>query len=308
MSRTFVTCVYDECCAFEPMSWNQRYCPAHRCKRKAENDRKRLDEADLFDDPRQFKTLNIRSAPDGYKVIIINDTQRPFQDKKTLAAVERFWNDFAPDLEVYNGDIIDLYTLSVFDKNPSRRFTLKDELDDTRGWLEERATANPDARRVFIEGNHEDRLRRWLWRNAELAGLAELNVEGLLGLADVGAEHLPYMSVLDFLGFRIEHGFKTSASKAFPTAVARWMALATSSSGLCGHTHRFGIYSWTDSRNSHSYIENGCLCMTNLEYAPFPNWQHAFTYGVVHNNKVHLFPIQIYPDGFRAEGEFYARR
>lgn len=309
MSYTPVKCAYDQCCTFEPASWNQRYCPEHRCKRKAENDRKRLDEAELFDDPRQFKTLNIRSAPDGYKVIIINDTQRPFHDKLTLAAVEHFWGDFKPDLEVYNGDIADFYTISDFNKNPSRRFTLADELHDTRKWLTVRATANPDARRVFIEGNHEDRLRRYLWKHAsELSSLPELTVEGLLGLEDVGAELLPYMSVLDFLGFRIEHGFKTSMSKAFPTAVARWMALATSSSGLCGHTHRFGVYSWTDSRHSHSYIENGCLCRTDLEYAPFPNWQHAFTYGVVHNNKVHLFPIQIYPDGFRAEGEFYARR
>jgi len=276
--------------------------------RKAENDRKRLDEANLFDDPREFKTLNIRSAPDGYRVIIINDTQRPFHDKRTLEAVEHFWDDLKPQLEVYNGDIADLYTISDFNKNPSRRFTLADELADTRGWLEARAEANPDARRVFIEGNHEDRLRRWLWKNAELAGLPELALERLLGLEDVGAEVLPYMSVLDFLGFRIEHGFKTTASKAYPTSVARWMAHATASSGLCGHTHHFGIYSWTDAKGSHSYIENGCLCRKNLEYAPFPNWQSAFTYGIVQRNKVHLFPTQIYEDGFFANGEFYPRR
>ncbi len=303
-----ISCAHDQCCDFEPMSWNQRYCPEHRCKRKAENDRKRLDEADLFEEPDIFETLRIRSAPDGYKIIIVNDLQRPFHDQRTLTAVEHFWDDFEPDLEVYDGDIADFYTLSSFDKNPSRRFRLPDELRDTRGWLAARAEANPDARRIFIDGNHEQRLQRFLKRNPELSGLEELTVGKLLGLEDVGAHHLDYMSVVDFLGFRIEHGYKTAQSKAFPTAVARWMALATGSSGLCGHTHHFGIYSWTDTRGSHSYIENGCLCRFDLEYAPFPNWQQAFTYGVVHNNKVHLFPIQIYPDGFRAEGEFYARR
>ena len=45
-----------------------------------------------------------------------------------------------------------------------------------------------------------------------------------------------------------------------------------------------------------------------MEYNPFPNWQQAFTYGIVHNNKVHLMPVQIYPDGFRAEGQFYTRK
>ncbi|KKL06417.1 hypothetical protein LCGC14_2596210, partial [marine sediment metagenome] len=28
----------------------------------------------------------------------------PFQDKPTLAAVERFWDDFEPDYEVYDGE------------------------------------------------------------------------------------------------------------------------------------------------------------------------------------------------------------
>ncbi|KKL23405.1 hypothetical protein LCGC14_2425750, partial [marine sediment metagenome] len=115
-------------------------------------------------------------------------------------------------------------------------------------------------------------------------------------------------SVVDFLGYRIEHGYKTSASKAYPVNVSRYMAIATGSSGLCGHTHHFSTYAWTDASGSHSYIENGCLCRFDLEYAPFPNWQQAFCYGVVKNNKVHLVPIQIYPDGFRAEGEFYPRK
>ena len=105
-----------------------------------------------------------------------------------------------------------------------------------------------------------------------------------------------------------EVGYKTAMSKAYPVDVARWMAVATGSSGLCGHVHRFGHYAWRDARGSHSYIVNGCVSKLSLEYAADPNWQHAFTYGVVHQNKVHLTPVQVYPHGFRAEGEFYPRR
>ena len=310
MSEDTVTmCAYDTCCPLpETRAWNQQYCPAHRCKRKAENERKSLLEAELFDDPREFRTLHIRSAPNGFRILVVNDLQRPFHDRATLRAVEGFWNDFAPDLEVYNGDIADLYTISQFDKNPSRRFRLQDEVLDTKRWLFSRAAANPHARRVWIDGNHEDRMRRYLWKHPELSGLPDLAVENLLGINEVGADYLPYLSVLDFLGFRIEHGWKASQSgTAYPINVSRFMASKTGSSGLCGHTHRFSVYSWSDSRGSHSYVENGCLCRMALEYAPFPNWQQAFTYGIVSNNKVHLHPVQVYNDGFRANGEFYPR-
>ena len=204
--------------------------------------------------------------------------------------------------------MIDFYGISDFVKNPSRRFKLQDELDLAFEWLYNRKEANPDARRVFIEGNHEDRLRRYLWKYAkELSGLRALEFEQLMRFDELEIEDLAYMSVLDFLGCRIEHGYLTSASKAYPVNVSRGMAVATGSSGICGHTHRFSQYAFTDTRGTHSYIENGCTCLFNLEYAPFPNWQQAFTWGVVHNNKVHLKPTQIYSDGFDANGEFYPR-
>lgn len=283
-----------------------KYC--RHCRDEARRQRQRVREPALFELEREFRELHISRAPDGYKVIIVNDLHRPFHDPRTLSAVERFWDEFAPDLEVYNGDTADLYTISTFDKNPSRRFHLQHELDDTGRWYEARANANPDARRVKILGNHEDRLRRWLWRfGPEFAGLRGLKLEQLLRLDEFGFETLEYGSVLDLLGYRIEHGQKAGTSKAYPINVSRWMAIATGSSGLCGHTHRCSSYSWTDARGSHTYIENGCLCLLGLEYAPFPNWQQAFTYGVVHKNKLHLVPVQVYPTGFRAEGEFYAR-
>ena len=263
-----------------------------------------------FERPREFSELIIADVPDGYKMIVVNDTQVPFQDYKTLRAVHAFWDDFQPDLEVYNGDIIDFYSISSFDKNPSRVFKLQDELDNTHAWLDERATANPNARRIFIEGNHEDRLRHFLWKDASnLSSLRVLDFEELMRFKELGMENLTYMSVLDFLGFRIQHGWKASGgSTPWPINVGRFMAQKEGSSGLCGHTHRASIYCWTTSRGSHSYVENGCLCRFDLEYAPFPNWQQAFSYGEVKNGKVHTKLVQIYPDGFIANGEFYPRK
>lgn len=292
---------------YEARHSKQRYC--NECRDEAKRRRQRVQKlAHPFEEPQEFKELHKRTAPDGYKVIIVGDLHRPFHDKKTVTAVENFWNEWKPDLEIYNGDIIDHYSISPWDKNPSRVFHLQDELDDSSAWLESRVNINPDAERILELGNHEDWLRKFLWKNAkELAGLRALKLEELLHLEEFNIKTLGYNSVFDLLGFRIEHGYKTTTSKAFPVNTSRWMAIATGSSGLCGHTHHASVYRWTDAQGSHSYIENGCLCSMNLPYAPFPNWQWHFTYGVVMEGRIHLAPTPIYSDGFRAEGEFYRR-
>ncbi len=266
-------------------------------------------EAERFERPRKFEVLKIPEAPDGAKIIVVNDTQIPFQDVATLEAVQHFWDDFAPDLEIYNGDIIDFYSISDFIKDPSRTFKLQDELDEAYQWMFSRAEANPNARRILIQGNHEDRLRRFLAKaGPELSSLTSLEFESLMRLDDLQMETISYRSQVDFLGFLIEHGWKASGGGTpYPINVSRFMASKTGSSGLCGHTHRISLYGWANANGSHSYIENGCLCRMDLEYAPFPNWQQAFSFGVVQNNKVHMNLVQIYPDGFRTEGEWYPR-
>ena len=290
---------------FEPKRKTQKFCHVS-CSQAASNAR-RTQKGPLFEEPREFKVLTIRDIPDGYKVIIINDTQIPFQEKRTLAAIERFWDDFQPDLEIYNGDIFDFYEISSFDKNPSRTFRLQDELDVARAWLYGRAERNPNARRILIEGNHEDRLRRWLWKKGpEVSSLRVLSVESLLGLDEMKIESLAYGNRINLCGFLIEHGERSSRSDAYPINVARLMAISRGSSGLCGHDHHFGVYCWTDSRGDHTYINNGNIC-GQPEYRPFPNWQAGFTYGIVIAGVFYPTPTRVLKDGFRAEGEFYKR-
>jgi len=315
-----VLCVYDGCHTLETTNPATRYCPECQCGPKARKEYQRKREQggefleQLSDELIEYKVQRIARLPDGYKVIVFGDLHIPFHDGPTLQCMEKFWDDFKPDMEVYNGDIFDLYSISPFDKNPTRRFQLQDEIDIVVGWLEKRVKKNPEARRIFGEGNHEDRLRRFLWRHGpDIASLRGLSVEDqLLKTPDgkpLGFEYLQYRSILDLLGLRIEHGYRASRSDtAYPMNVAKLMAQQTQSSGICNHSHGLNTYRWRDSRGSHSYRENGCLCRMTLEYAPFPTtWAWGFVYGVVHKNRLHLTTVPIYEDGCRAEGELYPR-
>ena len=303
-----VTCHYDECHTWETIAWNSKFCPDCNCKRKAERKGRLLDSVDDYEPVDAPVVQSIRGVPDGARIAVLNDTQHPFQDNVTLEAVEKFLRDFQPHYLFFNGDMLDFYSISDFKKDPSRAFGIQDEVDSLFRWYFKMRTDHPKARVIHGDGNHEHRLQRWLWKHNEIAGLRSLTVPKLLRFDELGFEHLQYRSVIDFLGFRIEHGYLAPGSNsAYPMNVSRAMASKTGSSGLCGHTHRFSVYSWTDSRGTHSYVENGCLCKIGLEYAPFPNWQQAFTYGVVNKGVVHLHPTAIYDTGFHANGEFYPR-
>jgi hypothetical protein len=48
-------------------------------------------------------------------------------------------------------------------------------------------------------------------------------------------------------------------------------------SGISGHVHRMGLFYHRDDRGPHVWIENGCLCKIDPEYAEHPDWQQGFS-------------------------------
>ena len=139
---------------------------------------------------------------------VINDTHNPYQDQRALHEVELFLLELQPGLLIKNGDMNDFYGLSKFDKNPERKDTLQSDLNSTRAMNTRQRVQMPDARQIHIDGNHEDRLRRYLWSKApELASLNALNVDKLYGLNDNDIEKVGYEDGLLINGvFMVSHG------------------------------------------------------------------------------------------------------
>jgi len=251
---------------------------------------------------REYRRLAI-PLNDGDRLVTINDMQFPFHDEATLQAVDAFLLDLEPTIFVIAGDGTDFYELSHFDKNPARGRTLQDELDISGGKLKRWRRRHPKARRVYIEGNHEDRLRRWLWQHPGVASLRSLDLAEQLDAKD-DWEFLNYGSQVEVAGYLIEHGDVTRGHAGY---AARAMFEKRGMSGVCGHTHRFGVYTRRDARGHHTYIENGCLCLLNPEYVHNPDWTQAFTYGIAYGGELYLNPVRIRRWGFRAEGRWYRR-
>lgn len=209
--------------------------------------------------------------------VVMNDLQIPFQDKPILSNVLSFVSELRPYGVILNGDVVDCYAISDFTKDPANSGAdLGEEIRQSRQLMARLATCT--TQRIWLGGNHEDRLRRYMWKNAPaVATLENETFEVKFKLADYGVQWKPYGGYHMLGKLMVTHGDIVSKHSAYS---ARMNFEKYGSSILVGHTHRLGIYYKTDVRGSHAAYENGCLCRLDPEYVQHPNWQRGFS--VVH--------------------------
>lgn len=223
-------------------------------------------------------------------VIIYNDTHNPYQDKLVLDLFEQFVREYQPNYLFINGDGNDFYPLSNFDKNPERLVNLQGDLDSTGAMYSRQRRIVPNARIIELDGNHEDRLRRFLWSKVpELANLRCLDLNKLLSLEDNEISHTSYEEGLLVNGiFLVIHGNIASIHSSY---TAKRMYEKQGQCGIHGHTHRGGSYYKTDRFGIWGWWENFCLCDLDPDYIQNPNWQQGFS--VVHFKKKRFYVEQV---------------
>lgn len=213
------------------------------------------------------------------RTIAASDAHAPYHDQHAFDLFLKVVTIFQPNLIVLNGDWLDFYACSAYDKDPERlkNGRLQDELDQFKGLMRRLIPVCPsDCRKVFIPGNHEDRLRRHLWRNPTLHGLTALELPNLLGLDEFGIEYQPQEITLAGGNLVIKHGTKVRP-KAGASAMAELEAEKYSASTITGHTHRIGSTLCTTRRGVVGAWEGGSLCSRDVEYTSNPDWQLGIT-------------------------------
>ena len=266
---------------------------ASRMYTSAKASRGRPDFADVLR-PKTFKTRRpvVAKAKGGKwrHTVIFSDShfRHPNaawgHDPKALAVVNSVIADVKPHKIIHGGDLLDCHTLSQkFDPDPAELFTIQDEVDAAAAYLDEVAQLAPQAERIWLEGNHENRLTRLV---CSLPGayreLARLDViqrsltwPAIMDTASIGWTFVPAgkQSRTDLLPKLIsKHG--TSVSKwSGHTAKAEWLKYGKS--GTSGHTHRLGKFYHNDHNGAHVWVETGCTCKLDPDYAESPDWQQG---------------------------------
>lgn len=195
-------------------------------------------------------------------------------------------------------DGIDFYGISRFDKNPLRGLSgLQNEIEqwqeNQRAWKD----AAPNAKAFFLLGNHEDRLRRYLWKHPELSDLEVLRLPSILGFANLGIEweeekgDSANKEIVLHDRILIKHGNIVRKFSGYTAKATMEQEFHSIEAMLIGHTHRGGSYFSTTRFGVLEAHEGFCLCDLNPEYTDNPNWQQGIVLIEVTDDLLSIEPI-----------------
>jgi Calcineurin-like phosphoesterase len=235
------------------------------------------------------------------KLVVASDFHYPHYDPITQHNFDHFLSEFKPDILVINGDFLDFSPISHFDKHPAEPRSISDEILGGRDFLRRKAElVGPNCKRHFNAGNHEDRLRKYLWNRApELSELEGVSLPSLLELEKSGYSYTPYYDPIhgspdrspgiDLDGLLVTHG---TIARKWSGYSARAHYERYGGSGIHGHTHRIGSFYHRDYRGEYVWIEGGCMSYIDPNYVTVPDWCQGFTAG------------WIFPKGKKATARF----
>ena len=251
----------------------------------------------------------------GY-LLCVSDSHFGIQDKHIEEGTVALARDLADEGDltvVFNGDMLDNWLASRFDKDPRRRLEpgahLQEELDELIPYLQ---AMSDSAEHVYYGmGNHEYRLEKLVTANPALFGLRGLNWDELLEIPD-------NVTLYDY-GYRIHIGpvtFLHGDPNGAPTASAmlkKYPRLNT----VFGHTHRADTAHSTDydyrgkEMSTFSINQGHCSDTKKQDYVHKPNWQKSFV--VIHyfetRDGIEVDPhlVMVRNDTFSYNGKIYGK-
>jgi len=232
-------------------------------------------------------------------IAIFSDHHAPYHDKNLHRLVIDWLEDNTPDTIVIAGDLLDFPDISRHRFDPAWSATTQECIDAGYKILRDYVEASPNSEFIYIEGNHENRLRNTLIDYArDLYGLrpgseedeipeaAAFSLRHLLRLDELGIEYIGEDTTYEHTKVKLSdklaviHGdiaVKGSGSSALKTLERYGHSI------IQGHSHRSAIvYSTVHDIDGDPETllgaEIGCLCQIKggLGYSVNPNWQNGF--------------------------------
>jgi len=213
----------------------------------------------------------------GYKRVgILSDIHLPYHNLAALTAAIGFLKQEQVDAVLLNGDTLDFYQLSRYDKNPKNR-SFAHELSQFKQLIEV-LKKQLNAKIFFKIGNHEVRYEAFLLQKAkELIGVNEFTFENILKSRAEGIEIIESNRFMKLNSLNGIHGHEYKGGISAPVNVARGLYLRGKTSAFQGHNHSTSEHTETDMNGKIITTWSiACLCELNPEYMPLNKWNHGF--------------------------------
>lgn len=166
-------------------------------------------------------------------LLIVPDCHIPYHDVRAFNLMLTVGKALRPKRLVVIGDFLDFYAVSSHSKDPNRARNLEAEVAAGNRELD-RLDALGAREKIYISGNHEDRLQRYLQDKApELFNM--VRTPSLLRLKQRGWSYVRYRDHTKMGKLHLTH----DVGVAGRTAVYRCLD-TYQHSNVTGHTHRLG--------------------------------------------------------------------
>lgn len=215
-------------------------------------------------------------------IVFISDAHAPYEDLGAMSIVDKVIRHVRPRRVVSLGDFADIAQISRHVKDPAMRMPFRKELAGarrSRAKIDDACAAAGVEQKDIVEGNHEDRLRRYILENCpELDGILP-KLSELLEFEKNGWRVTEYGDVLTIGSLHITHDLNTAGVYAHERS-----RVAMGGSTVIGHTHRMAVsYAGTFAAGRHVAAMFGWL--GDARYAKYikralrPHWQLGFGVG-----------------------------
>lgn len=227
------------------------------------------------------------------RVLFIPDCHWPNVDLRAWGTMLRVALWFKPTTVVILGDFADGETLSAHPATKPGEVDFEDEVVSVKQALDQLETLGA-TRKIYIEGNHEFRLDRYLMAQAP-ALFRSMRWQQLLDLERRGWEWVPYRKSVAVGKLNVTHDVGSAGMNAHRVA-----AKAFGGSAAIGHTHRLAyevvgrfegtpylaaMFGWLgDAEKAGGYLHE----------AKASDWVHGFGVGYMEpSGVVHVQPVPI---------------
>ena len=208
------------------------------------------------------------------KLAVLSDIHVPYHSIEAVTCCLDLISKEKPDAILLNGDTVDFYMLSRFQKDARKR-SLAHELKALNDLLD--VLGGFGTKIIYKLGNHDERYQQYLMAKApELLGVPDFEFEHLLKAKDRGMVVVGDKRVIKANKLNIIHGHEYP-SVFSPVNIARGLYMKGKVSALQGHNHQSSTHTETDMNGDIvTTWSSGCLCELNPAYMPLNKWNHGF--------------------------------
>ena len=212
----------------------------------------------------------------GYKKVgILSDIHLPYHSMDALTAAITFMKAEKVDAILLNGDTLDFYQLSRFNKNPKLR-DFAYELNQFKDLIE--VLKRELKCKIFFKiGNHEVRYEHFLMQKAhELIGVEEFTFENIIKARAEGIDIIASNQYMKLNGLNGIHGHEYIGGIAAPVNIARGLYLRGKVSAFQGHNHATSEHTESDMNGKIVTTWSiGCLSELHPSYMPLNKWNNG---------------------------------